>query len=51
MAGKKPIPRSQAKLSQDSINNYVNPDSGAPINGKYAVDSSKSRVNQLRIYH
>ena len=47
MAGKKPIPKTQAKLSQDSISNYVNPDTGAPINGKYGVDSSKSRVNQI----
>ena len=47
MAGNKPTPKSQARLSQDSLKNYVNPETGAPVNGKYPVDTTKSRANQI----
>lgn len=47
MAGNKPTPKSQGRLSQDSIENYKNPDTGAPVNGKYAVDTAKNRANQI----
>ncbi len=47
MAGNKPTPKSQARLSQDSLKNYVNPDTGALINGKYEVDTTKNRDNQI----
>ena len=47
MADKKQTPKSQARLSQDSIKNYKHPETGTPINEKYAVDKLKSRANQV----
>ena len=47
MADKKQIPKSQARLSQDSIKNYKNPETGTPINEKYDVDKLKNRANQV----
>ncbi len=47
MADKKQTPKSQARLSQDSIKNYKHPETGTPINEKYAIDKLKSRANQV----
>jgi hypothetical protein len=47
MADKKQIPKSQARLSQDSIKNYKHPETGTPINEKYDVDKLKNRANQV----
>lgn len=47
MAEKRQIPKNQSRLSQDSIENYKNPETGAPINEKHAIDQAKSRANQI----
>ena len=49
MAGTKPLlPKSQEQISQDSINTYTNPDTGAVIAGKAGVSNIKGRANQKR---
>ena len=47
MADKKQLPKSQARLSQDSIKNYKHPETGAPINEKYEIEKLKKRANQV----
>jgi len=47
MADRKAIPKSQARLSQDSIENYKHPETGAPINEKHGVDKGKTRAQQV----
>lgn len=47
MAEKRQTPKSQGRLSQDSIETYKNPETGAPVNGKHAIDQAKSRANQI----
>lgn len=47
MADKKQLPKSQARLSQDSIKNYKHPETGAAINEKYEIEKLKKRANQV----
>jgi len=47
MADRKAIPKSQARLSQDSIENYKHPETGATINEKHGVDKGKTRAQQV----
>lgn len=47
MAERKATPKSQARLSQDSIKTYTNPDTGAPVNDKYAIEKGKTRAQQV----
>jgi len=47
MADRKPQPKSQERLSQDSIENYKNPETGAEINSKYSEDRNRDRALQV----
>ena len=47
MADRKPQPKSQERLSQDSVENYKNPETGAEINSKYGKDRNKDRALQV----
>lgn len=48
MADSKPTPKTQERLSQDSINTYRNPETGVEANPKAPLDTSKNRENQIR---
>lgn len=48
MADSKPTPKTQERLSQDSINTYRNPETGVEVNQKAPLDTSKNRENQIR---
>lgn len=46
MAGNKPIPKTQEQLSQESLDQYINPETGTPVNSKGPLDTSRDRANQ-----
>jgi len=48
MATKPRLPKTQERLSQDSIKQYVNPETGVPVNGKAGLSQVKDRANQVR---
>ena len=48
MAGNKPTPKSQERLSQDSIEQYRHPETGRNMGEKRPLDQSKDRANQIR---
>jgi hypothetical protein len=47
MAGNKPRPKSQEELRRDTIKNYVNPESGVPVNQKAGPTDLKNRAKQI----
>ena len=49
MAQKPLLPKTQEQISQDSITNYRNPDTGTQFQGKAPLDTSKDRENQRRV--
>lgn len=48
MAGNKPTPKSQERLSQDSIEQYRHPETGRNMGEKRPLDQSRDRANQIR---
>lgn len=48
MAEKPNLPKSQERLSQDSIQTYRNPETGQETGTKGPLDTSKNRENQLK---
>jgi len=48
MAEKPNLPKSQERLSQDTIETYKNPETGRELGTKAPLDTSKNRENQLR---
>ena len=48
MADKPLLPKTQGRLSQDSVQPYKNPDTNVEIQGKAGVPDPKNRANQIR---
>lgn len=48
MADKPTLPKSQERLSQDSIQQYTNPETGVPVNSRPGLSQIKDRANQVR---
>ena len=48
MADKPLLPKTQERLSQESITQYVNPETGVPINDRPGLSKVKDRSNQVR---
>jgi len=48
MADKPLLPKTQERLSQESITQYVNPETGVPINDRPGLSKVKDRANQVR---
>lgn len=47
MAGNKPIPKSQQDLRRETIKEYKNPETGAPVSGKAGPVDQKDRAKQI----
>lgn len=47
MAGKKPTPKTQEEISQESLSVYKNPGTGKALGSLEILDSSKSKENQI----